>query len=138
MMEDHGNSLNMILVEAVDEGLSNICGLAGSAIFYFIENHGAIKSKLEIENLDDLSKSLETIFGFGSKIIKKNILEILYLKLQLPEKYEVPSEFEFVKEVKKIINLSTKEDRAALSSGTKADKDEIKFGLKKLQVQRQR
>jgi hypothetical protein len=127
----------MILVEAVDEGLSNICGSAGSAVFFFLENHGAIKSKSEIEDLDGLSKGLETIFGFGSKIIEKTILEILYLKLQLPKKNEVPSDFRFVEEVRKIFKLSTKGNNPALSSGTKADKDEIEFGLKQLQAQRQ-
>lgn len=135
-MGKHQSSLNAILVEAVNEGLSSICGSAGSAVVFFLENSGSIKSKSEIEDLDGLSEGLESIFGFGSKVIEKRILDVLYLKLQLPKKNEVPSDFEFVKEVKKVFKLSTKGNKPAFSRRTKADKDEIEFGLKQLEIQR--
>ncbi|MDH5448730.1 MAG: hypothetical protein OEY24_00465 [Candidatus Bathyarchaeota archaeon] len=97
--------LNLIILEAIDKGLSIVCGSAAPSVLFFLENYGAIKSKSHIENLESFSEGLEKIFGFGSKVIEKKILEVLYSNLQLPQPTEIQDEFEFAKEVEKISNL---------------------------------
>ena len=97
--------LKLIVSEAINEGLSALCGSAGNSVIFFLANDGAIKPRSNIENLESFSDGLEKIFGFGSKIIEKRILEILWLKLQLPPPNDIPDEFEFSKEVERIFNI---------------------------------
>ena len=82
-----------------------MCSSAAPAVFFFLENNGSIKSESRIENLTSFSDGLESIFGFGSKVIEKKILEILCIKLQLPKRLETPDKFEFSKEIGKIFEL---------------------------------
>ena len=101
----HLHQRNAILAEAINEGLSIMCSSAAPSVFFFLENYGSIKSKPSIENLESFSEGLESIFGFGSKIIEKKILEILYEKFQLPQPTVIAGEFEFAKEVGKTFKL---------------------------------
>jgi len=82
-----------------------MCSSAAPSVFFFLENNGSIKSKSSIESLESFSEGLESIFGFGSKVIEMKILEILCIKLQLAERTEIPDKFEFAKEVGKIFKL---------------------------------
>lgn len=132
----HQDSLNAILVEAVNEGLSSICGSAGSAVIFFLKNNGSIKSKTKIGSVESFSEGLESIFGFGSKVIEKRILEVLYLKLQLSGKKEAPSDFEFVNEVKKAFELSMRGSKSTRTRRTQVNKNGIEFGLKQLESSR--
>lgn len=97
--------LNAILIDAIDEGLSIMCGSAAPSVIFFLENDGSMKSKSNIENLESFSEGLDRIFGFGSKVIERKILEVLYLKFSLPQVTEVPYNFEFAKEVQKVFEL---------------------------------
>jgi len=101
----HFHEKNTIIAEAINEGLSIICSSAAPSVFFFLENNGSIKSKSSIQNLESFSEGLESIFGYGSKVIEKQILKILCIKLQLPERTEIPDKFEFAKEVGKIFKL---------------------------------
>ncbi|MCW4051811.1 MAG: hypothetical protein NWE78_01210 [Candidatus Bathyarchaeota archaeon] len=130
----HEDSLNAILVEAVNEGLSNICGSAGSAVIFFLENNGSIKSKTKIGSVESLSEGLESIFGFGSKVIERRILEVLYLKLQLSGKKGTPSDFDFVNEVKKAFKLSVHGSKSTRTRQTQVNKNGIEFGLRQLET----
>ncbi len=132
----HQDPLNAILVEAVHEGLSSICGSAGSAVIFFLENNGSIKSKTKIGSVESFSEGLESIFGFGSKVIEKRILEVLYLKLQLSGKREAASDFDFVKEVKRAFELSMRGNKPARSHRSKLNKNGIKFRLRQLETSR--
>ena len=96
---------NAILVKAIDEGLSIMCGSAAPSIIFFLENNGSMKPKINIENLESFSEGLESIFGFGSKVIERKILEVLCLKFSLPQVTEVPYNFEFAEEVQKVFEL---------------------------------
>ena len=97
--------INAILVEAVNEGLSSICSSAASSILFFLEKNGSIKSTSNIENLKTFAGGLERIFGFGAMVIEKKILEVLCMRLQLPDPKETKNNFEFAKEIGKAIEL---------------------------------
>lgn len=99
------DQINAILVEAVNEGLESIFDIAASSVLFFLEKNGSIKSRSNIENPEILAEGLESIFGFGAKIVEKKILEILRMKLQLPEPKETQYDFEFAKEIEKVIEL---------------------------------
>lgn len=101
----HLHKRNAIIAEAINEGLSITCSSAAPAVFFFLKKNGSIKSRSSVENLEGFSKGLESIFGFGSKVIEKKILKILCVKLQLPERVEIPDRFEFAEEVRKILKL---------------------------------
>jgi hypothetical protein len=132
----HQDPLNAILVEAVHEGLSSICGSAGSAVIFFLENNGSIKSKTKIGSVESFSEGLESIFGFGSKVIEKRILEVLYLKLQLSGKREAASDFDFVKEVKRAFELSMRGNKPTRSHRGQLNKNGIEFRLRQLETSR--
>ena len=132
----HQDPLTAILVEAVHEGLSSVCGSAGSAVVFFLENNGSIKSKTKIGSVESFSEGLESIFGFGSKVIEKRILEVLYLKLQLSGKREAPSDFDFVKEVKRAFELSMRGNKPARTRQSKLKNSGIQFELKQLATSR--
>ena len=99
------DQLNAILDEAVNEGLSRVCGSAAPSVLYFLEKNGSIKSRPNVENLKTFAEGLESIFGFGAKVIEQKILEVLHMKLQLPEPKENRDDFEFAKEIGKALEL---------------------------------
>ena len=99
------DQLNAILCEAINEGLSSICSSAASSVLFFLEKNGSIKSTSDIENLKTFAEGLERIFGFGAMVIEKRILEVLHMKLQLPDPKETQDNFEFAKEIGKAIEL---------------------------------
>ena len=101
----HSHEKNTIITDAINEGLSIICSSAAPSVFFFLENNGSIRSKSSIENLESFSEGLESIFGFGSKVIEKKILKILCIKLRLPERTEIPDKFHFAEQVEKIFKL---------------------------------
>ena len=96
--------INAILVEAVHEGLSSICSSAASSVLFFLEKSGSIKSTSNIENLKTFEEGLERIFGFGAIVIEKKILEVLCMRLKLPDS-KTKNNFEFTKEIGKAIEL---------------------------------
>ncbi len=132
----HQDPLNAILVEALREGLSSVCGSAGSAVIFFLENNGSIKSKTKIGSVESFSEGLESIFGFGSKVIEKRILEVLYLKLQLSGKREAPSDFDFVTEVEKAFKLSMQGNKPTRIHRSKLNHSGIEYSVKELETSR--
>jgi len=105
MASKEKDRLNSILVEAVNQGLSSICSSAASSVLFFLEKNGSIKAKSNIANLKTFSEGLERIFGFGAIVIEKKILEALCMRLQLPDPKENRNNFEFTKEIGKVIEL---------------------------------
>lgn len=97
--------LYSVLIEAVNEGLTVMCSSAASSVYFFLEQSGSIKSRREIGDLKNFSEGLENIFGYGSKVIEKKILEVLCTKLQLPRPHELPDEFELDTEVRRVFDL---------------------------------
>jgi len=104
MVLTHSHKLDSILVEAIEEGLSTICNSAAQSVLFFLKNNGSIRSESNVESLEKFSEGLESIFGYGSKIIEKQILKALHMKLQLPPT-EIPENFELVEEVDRAFKL---------------------------------
>ncbi|UCH31820.1 MAG: hypothetical protein JSV05_10130 [Candidatus Bathyarchaeota archaeon] len=103
---NYSKEFSSMLSEAIQEGLSIICSSAASSILLCLKSDEAIESPSKIERLTKFSQGLDDIFGFGSKIIEKQILEVLYLKLQLPPTI-IPDKFRLVEEVDKAFDQYT-------------------------------
>ncbi len=82
-----------------------MCSSAASSVFFFLRKNGSIESETNIENLESFSEGLERIFGFGSKVIEKKILEVLYIKLRMPPPHTNPDKFDFAEEVERVFEL---------------------------------
>ncbi len=96
-----------IVAEAANKALLDICSSAAPSVLFFLEKSGSIKSRTKIENLEIFAQGLESIFGFGAKIIEKRILVTLCTKLQVPEPGDLPDDFEFAETIERTIRLFT-------------------------------
>jgi len=89
---------HVVLAEAVYEGLSSISPSVPSVVFFYLKKSRAIQSDQYIEDPQAFEDGLKKIFGFGAKVIEKKILEVLYVKLEVPRTIE--EGFRFAEEVK--------------------------------------
>jgi hypothetical protein len=92
-----------ILAEAVYEGLSLVSCLVAPALDTYIQGAttveiGVRKNRLNTHDCEALQNGLDTVFGFGAKVVEYNILKILHSKLGVSKKIE--QSFEFSNEVK--------------------------------------
>jgi len=85
-------------VEAVQEGLNSISPSVSNVVFFYLKKNASIRFDEYIVKPEALEEGLEKIFGLGAKVIEKKILEVLYVKLEVPRKIE--DDFEFAEEVK--------------------------------------
>jgi hypothetical protein len=87
-------SLDDLLVESIDETLTELLGRQGRAAVYdrLVQNH-FFPGREIIRNLDSFLTLLRSTFGRGSEVIGKVILRKLYSKLDW-EFVEMP-EYEF-------------------------------------------
>lgn len=88
----------VVLAEAVREGLSSISPSIPPVVFFVLQKDGIIQSDHLIDDPEAFEEGLKKIFGFGAKVIEKKILEVLYIKLQVPR--EIKDDFKFAEEVK--------------------------------------
>jgi hypothetical protein len=94
---------DLILAEAAQEGLKSISPSVPSVVIFYLKRNKSIRSNECIDDPEAFEEGLKKIFGFGAKVIEKKILEILYVKLELPRKIE--NDFKFSEEVKKAQTL---------------------------------
>ncbi|MDH5483299.1 MAG: hypothetical protein OEY22_10575 [Candidatus Bathyarchaeota archaeon] len=102
-MKQKNPKFEKVLFQAAYEGLNVIGNSVPMAIFPHLEKSGSIGPGNVISDPKAFGDSLRKIFGFGSKIIEKQILEILYEKLQISRKLDNSFSFdEEIENVKKI------------------------------------
>lgn len=94
------SKFDLILSQAVREGLSSICTSIPFVILPCLEKDGSIGPGGVVNDPKIFDESLKKIFGFGAKVIEKRILEVLYIKLQIDRK--VGSSFSFSEEIKNV------------------------------------
>lgn len=94
------SEFDLILSQAVHEGLNSIGSTVLSAILPYLKKDGSIGKEGVVNDPEIFDESLTRIFGFGAKVIEKKILEILYIKLQIDEKVE--SGFNFPEEIRNV------------------------------------
>jgi len=99
----------VVLAEAVHEGLSSIGPSIHPVVFFYLKKKGSIRSDQCIDDAEAFEEGLKKIFGFGARVIEKKILEVLYVKLEVPRKIE--DDFKFAEEVKKAQKLLDSTDR---------------------------
>ena len=102
-MKHRQSKFDLVLAEAVQEGLSSIGSSIPSVVLFYLKKKGSIQSNHYIDDPEAFDEGLKKIFGFGTKIIEKKILEVLYIKLEVPRKIE--NDFNFAAEVKKAQRL---------------------------------
>jgi len=94
---------NAVLVQAVQEGLDSIGPSISDAILFHLQRTNAICSNPSLIDPEAFDDGLKRIFGYGAKLIEKRILEVLYEKLEAPQK--IMGDFRFPEEVKKAQKL---------------------------------
>jgi hypothetical protein len=102
-MKQRQPKFDLILAEAVQEGLKSISPSVSSVVIFYLKRNKSIRSNEYIDDPQAFEEGLRKIFGFGAKVIEKKILEILYVKLELPRNIE--TDFQFSEEVKKAQKL---------------------------------
>jgi hypothetical protein len=75
------SQFDMILFEAVRDGLSSIGSSIPPAVLPYFKRKGSIGPGGVINDPEAFHENLKEIFGFGSKLIENKILELLYTKL---------------------------------------------------------
>jgi hypothetical protein len=74
-------SLEEIVLEAIDEGLSSIGENCKKSIYFQLEiGHNLNKQEIPFR-IKDFSEAIENIFGSGAKILEIRILKILFRKM---------------------------------------------------------
>src|SRR3989304_8448669 len=98
-MSSH-QSLEELLYEAVDEGLSTLGESAKQAIYYYLENGAHINRQEIPHRVEDFAAAIEKIFGFGSNFLLILFLKQLYEKIG--ESFDLPAsnKLDFIKSVK--------------------------------------
>jgi hypothetical protein len=91
------------LAEAVYEGLSWVSNVVASTLDMYLQDAltletGLRKAKLNIQDCENLEKSLEKALGFGAKVVENKILKILHSKLGVDKAIE--ADFKFSDEVR--------------------------------------
>lgn len=92
-----------VLVEAVHEGLNSISPSVSTIVFFYLKKSASVRFDESVVEPEALEEGLEKIFGVGAKVIEKKILEVLYVKLEVPLKIE--DDFEFAEEVRNVQKL---------------------------------
>jgi hypothetical protein len=91
------------LAEAVYDELSLISNIVASALDICIQKATSVeiglrKTRLNVNECEDLEKGLEKVFGFGAKVIECRILKALNTKIGVSQ--EIKQNFKFSDEVK--------------------------------------
>lgn len=91
------------LAEAVYDELSLISNMVASALDICIQKATSVeiglrKTRLNVNECEDLEKGLEKVFGFGAKVIECRILKALNTKIGVSR--EIKQNFKFSDEVK--------------------------------------
>jgi len=99
-MNQKKSKFNAILFEAVYEGLNSIGTSIPPAILYYLKRNGSVGPGRVINDPQAFHEDLKKIFGFGANLIEKKILELLYVKLRIPE--EPGENFNFLEKIQNV------------------------------------
>ncbi|MDH7563796.1 MAG: hypothetical protein QHH24_02790 [Candidatus Bathyarchaeota archaeon] len=87
------NSLDKVLLSAVDESLSSLGDSSKQAIFFHLENTFQIKKENIPASLTEFTNALEGIFGSGAtyleQLIAKNLCRKLGIRLEDAERLDL-------------------------------------------------
>ena len=102
-MKERRPGFDIVLTEAVHEGLDSIGPSIADAVLFYMKKKAAIQ--LDHHDLDPevFDCCLKGLFGWGAEIVEKRILECLYLKLEV--RIKISGGFVFADEVKKARKL---------------------------------
>lgn len=87
----------------MQEGLNSISPSVSDVVLFYLQKNAAVRPEEHVIDPEAFDDGLKNIFGCGAKIIEKIILELLYYKLDNPQK--IHGDFNFAEEVKKAQKL---------------------------------
>ncbi len=96
---------NQVLLECIERGLGFLDDSAKKCIFWHLKNEFGLDEPDIIRRSDDFIIALNKIFGDGSKMIEKRILEEISQKFRIGDR-QISSFPDAVKEVRRLVILS--------------------------------
>jgi hypothetical protein len=103
----NSENFKKVLFEAVDNGLLTLGESPRCAIYFRLEKNWQLKKEEIPQKVEKFLEGLENIFGPGSRVVEKVIVEDLYKKLGL--EFEEKMNFEFQDYVKQALKQLKKE-----------------------------
>ena len=95
----------LLLSEAIDEGLSLLGDSGKKAIYFYLDKQYDIKQHEMGARVEDFSVALEKIFGLGAVFLQTLILKRLYLKMGREYEEKDPAQPNFIANVLKLRDL---------------------------------
>jgi hypothetical protein len=101
--EDRKQLSDYVIDYVLENSLKEVFGETSTSLIYdYIENDIHLKREDIPENLEIFFSSLEKMYGFGARILKKIVLKKLYMKLGL--RYEEKGGYSFSDHVEELKN----------------------------------
>lgn len=90
------SDFNKILLEAVDDALSELGDSARQSIYFHLRTRYKIAKNDIPRNVDDFEDGLEKIFGSGARFLEILIMKRLHKKIGYPLKWNYKKELVFI------------------------------------------
>ncbi len=87
------DAVDRIVLEAIDEALSILGDKGRESIYYFIEREYLIEKEDIPSNLEKFSDCLHLIFGIGSNVLERHIINTLKKKADVEVKLDDDLDF---------------------------------------------
>ena len=90
-------SFEDILMEAIDEGLSSFGKTCQQAIYFHLEKEFKLNKREIPCRIKHFTDAIETIFGYGAKILEIRLMENLFKKIgYIHPRFQTQKKLEFV------------------------------------------
>jgi hypothetical protein len=93
------NEFEMLLFEAVDEGLSSMGESCKQAVYFHLEKSFKVEKHDIPYKIEEFADAIEKVFGLGAKFLEILIMKRLYEKIGRVFEWQEPTEFVFIEYV---------------------------------------
>jgi len=98
-----------VLLKCIDRGLLILGESPRKAIYYHLEKRERVKREEIPEKLDEFVEGLRAIFGSGSFLIEKSIVQELFKELEIPPPREESNDL--VESLNYVVNVLARKSR---------------------------
>jgi len=98
-----------VLLKCIDRGLLILGESPRKAIYYHLEKRERVKREEIPEKLDEFVEGLRAIFGSGSFLIEKSIVQELFKELEIPPPREESNDL--VESLNYVVNVLARKNR---------------------------
>lgn len=85
-----------LLLEAIDDALASLGSSVRQSVYFHLGTKFGVSRSTIPDQLDDFERSLERIFGLGSRFLEILILKKLYERIRQPLEWDERKELAFV------------------------------------------